>query len=154
MFLIDNFILIFLVLVLVFVPGTGETMHLLHKNHLYYKLGMTSSYRRVKAKCNAKINVDENEVITSGTAKHSDDCELTQCQIDVKLEIKQMKLNAKSQVDVAPKTIYTNSRTVLTEKGHNLEDLKQANFPHYNKCRGTINKWRSMTRAKLPKKLI
>ena len=66
MFLIDNFILIFLVLVLVFVPGTGETMHFLHKNHLYYKLGKTSSYRCVKAKCNAKINVDENEVITSG----------------------------------------------------------------------------------------
>jgi hypothetical protein len=49
MFLIDNFILIFLVLVLVFVPGTGETMHFLHKNHLYYKLGKTSSYRCVKA---------------------------------------------------------------------------------------------------------
>ena len=121
MFLIDNFILIFLVLVLVFVPGTGETMHLLHKNHIYYKLGKNSSYR--KAKCNAKINVDQNEVITSGTAKHSDDCELTQCQIDVKLEIKQMKLNAKSQVDVPLKTIYTNSRTVLTDKGHNLEDI-------------------------------
>ena len=52
----------------------------------------------------------------------------------MKLEIKQMKLNAKSQVDVPPKTIYTNSRTVLTDKGHNLEDLKQANFPLYNKC--------------------
>jgi hypothetical protein len=53
----------------------------------------------------------------------------------MKLEIKQMKLNARSQFDVPPKTIYTNSRKVLTEKGHNLEDLRQANFPHYNKCR-------------------
>ena len=31
--------------------------------------------------------------------------------------------------------------------------MKQANFSHYNKLRGTINKWRLITRAKLPKKL-
>jgi len=43
MFLIDNFILIFLVSVLVIVPGTGDTMHLLHDNHLYHRLGKTLS---------------------------------------------------------------------------------------------------------------
>ena len=54
-----------------------------------------------------------------------------------------MKLNAQNQIEPQPKRIYTNSRKVLTDKGHLLEDLKQAQFPSFDKCRGTINKWRS-----------
>jgi len=115
MFIINNFKLIFLISVLVFVPGTGNTMHLLHDNHLYHRLGKTSSYRCIKNKCNAKVTVENEHVIKSGTAKNKDDCEISQCQIDVKKELKQMKLNAQNQIEAQPKSIYTNSRKVLTE---------------------------------------
>ena len=38
--------------------------------------------------------------------------------------LKQMKINAETQLDCPPKTVYTNSRKALTDKGHLEDNLK------------------------------
>ena len=110
---------------LVFVPGTDETMHLLHKDHLYHKIDKTTTYRCVKRGCNAKVTVNDECVQECSSVKHiNENCEMNQCQIDVKNELKQMKINAETQLDCPPKTVHTNSRKALTDKGHLEDNLK------------------------------
>ena len=84
-----------LIMVLEYLPGTGKTSHLLHKNQLYYRVGETCRWICTKNKCTVSLNLnDEQTKVSREPREHTSHDPLTPLEIEVKRAKEEMKKNA------------------------------------------------------------
>ena len=65
--LLCYFVVCFMLLIMVFkyLPGTGETSHLLHNKKLYYRVGETSRWICTKNKCTVSLTLNDEKIEVS-----------------------------------------------------------------------------------------
>ena len=87
-----------LIMVLEYLPGTGKTSHLLHKNQLNYRVGETCRWICTKNKCTVSLNLNDEQTKVSSEPgeprEHTSHDRLTQLEIEVKRAKEEMKKNA------------------------------------------------------------
>ena len=112
-----------LIMVLEYLPGTGKTSHLLHKNQLYYRVGETCRWICTKNKCTVSLNLDDEQTkVSREPREHTSHDPLTPLEIEVKRAKEEMKKNALHTAET--KTVYSDVISTLTQKGHLVADIK------------------------------